>query len=320
MAHGVEDHAGDRRPVAGQGVAAAGVVDEAGRILARVAIVGRIVEAAQRERRALAVALARVVEDDVQEDVDAFAVQRLHRGAQLRETSRRKPRVRRKEGHRIVAPAIGEAERRQMALVDPGDDRHEFDGVDAELAEMRKARRFGERGDGAAQLPGDGRIEHRERLDGDLVDQAARPESAAVCAQRRPGARSPRPSARDRPCPRRPRSGADPGNRDGRAPARRDRQAASTGRNAGRRRHRSAHGRAGRSGCRRRRRGGRGGGGRLRPARADGGRSRAGRHRRRARARCGRHVATRRQTRFRRQPEWHQAAVLLQMPRGSDLR
>ena len=36
--------------------------------------------------------------------------------------------------HGIVAPAIGEAERRQMALVDPGGDRHQFDSVDAESA------------------------------------------------------------------------------------------------------------------------------------------------------------------------------------------
>ena len=123
-----------------------------------------------------AVAFAGVVEDDVQDDVDALAVQRLHRGAQFREAARCKPRIGRKEGHRIVAPAIGETEGRQVALVDPGGDRHEFDGGDAELAEMRQARRLGERGDGTAQLLRDGRIELRERLYGDLVDEIARAE------------------------------------------------------------------------------------------------------------------------------------------------
>ena len=53
VAHGVEDHAGDRRAVAGERVAAAGVVDEAARIFACMAIVGGIVEAAQRKGRAL---------------------------------------------------------------------------------------------------------------------------------------------------------------------------------------------------------------------------------------------------------------------------
>ena len=58
------------------------------------------------------------------------------------EAAGRDARIGRHEAHRIVAPGIGKAEGRQVALVDPRSKRHEFDGIDAKPLEMRKKRRL----------------------------------------------------------------------------------------------------------------------------------------------------------------------------------
>ena len=52
--------------------------------------------------------------------------------AQLGDAAGAEAGVGRHEGDGVVAPGIGEAERGEMALVDPGGDRHQLDGVDAE--------------------------------------------------------------------------------------------------------------------------------------------------------------------------------------------
>src|SRR5262249_26057285 len=54
--HGVHDEADDRRAVAGERVACAGVVDEPAGIAAVVPIVERVIEAAKRQRRPFLVA------------------------------------------------------------------------------------------------------------------------------------------------------------------------------------------------------------------------------------------------------------------------
>ena len=72
---------------------------------------------------------------------------------ELGEAAGAEARVGRHEGDRVVAPGVGEPERRQVALVDPGGDRHQLDRVDAEAGEVVEDRRVGERGDGAAQRP-----------------------------------------------------------------------------------------------------------------------------------------------------------------------
>ena len=77
------------------------------------------------------------------------------------------------EGDGVVAPAVGEAEGGEVALVDPGGDRHQLDGVDAEAGEVVEDRRVGEGGDGAAERGRHVGVEEGEGADGDLVDQAA---------------------------------------------------------------------------------------------------------------------------------------------------
>ena len=117
-------------------------------------------------------------------------------------------RIERHEGDRIVAPGIGEPERRQMALVDPGGDRHQLDRVDAELLEMLDDRRVGQRGDRAAQRPpAPSGWQHGEGAHVEFVDQPAGREQRRL--------RRSRLGQRDRRSPwasaarcRRPRRGA----------------------------------------------------------------------------------------------------------------
>ena len=73
-----------------------------------------------------------------------------------------------------------------MALVDPGGERHQLDGVDAEAEEVVDRRGIGERGDGAAELFRDRRVEPGEGLDRDLVDEAGRPARRAAVFRLQP--------------------------------------------------------------------------------------------------------------------------------------
>ena len=74
-------------------------------------VVRRVVQAAEAERRPVVVAFRRVVEDDVEDDLDAGAVQRLDQVAELVDGAERvAPRavagVGREEGDRRVAPVV----------------------------------------------------------------------------------------------------------------------------------------------------------------------------------------------------------------------
>ena len=171
VAEGVEDQAAGGGVVAGEGVAGAGVVDEAA--VGLVAEVGGVVEAAQREGRAEGVALAGVVEDDVEEGADAGGAQGGDGGGELGEAAGAEAGVGGEEGDGVVAPAVGEAEGGEVALVDPGGDRHQLDGVDAEAGQVVEDRRVGEGGDGAADFLRDVRVLDGEGADRELVDQAA---------------------------------------------------------------------------------------------------------------------------------------------------
>ena len=86
MAKGIEDEAAGGGVVAGQRVAGAGVVDEAA--VGRVAEVGAGVEAAQGEGGAVGVALAGVVEDDVEDGADAGGAEGGDGGARARRCRR----------------------------------------------------------------------------------------------------------------------------------------------------------------------------------------------------------------------------------------
>ncbi len=93
------------------------------------------------------VALAGMVEDEVEDDADVFGLRRAATVSRSSLTAAgHETRVERHHGDGIVAPAVGEAERGQMPLVDPGGDRHQLDGIDAEAAQMGEDGGVGEGG------------------------------------------------------------------------------------------------------------------------------------------------------------------------------
>ena len=82
VAQAVHDHPADDRVVGVERVAAAGVVGVA-RAAVLEDVVGRVVDAAEAERRPVVVALGGVVEHHVEDHLDARPVQRLDHVAEL---------------------------------------------------------------------------------------------------------------------------------------------------------------------------------------------------------------------------------------------
>ncbi len=184
MAQAFDDHLTDMRVVAGDRIAGASIVDEMAGLAAMVAIGGEIVEAAQRQGRAVAVAFAGMVEDEVEDGADALGAQRRDGVGQFGDAARHDTRIERHEGDRVVAPAIGQAKRRQMAFVDPGGDRHQFDGIDAEPFQVGDDSRMGQGRDRAALRLGHLRMQHGEGAHRDFVDETALPEQRRLAFHR----------------------------------------------------------------------------------------------------------------------------------------
>ena len=198
------------------------VVDQVSRPVRGVAIVDMAVEAAHGERRAKAVAFAGMVEDQVENGADACGMKGCNGFAQFGHAARHQARIERHEGDGVIAPAIGQLERRQMALVDPGRDRHQLDGRDADPLQMADDGGMGKRCDGAALMFRHVRMQHGEGAHGNFVDQAAGFQTPALAAARSV-ARSRLPSAPDRRCRRRRPTGGDRNGRAGRVRGHRDR-------------------------------------------------------------------------------------------------
>ena len=94
-----------------EGVAAAGVVDVAARLALVQPVVGRVVDAAEAQRRPALVALGGVVVDHVEDDLDARRVQRTHHRLELAHllAPAAAGAVRRMRGEvpqRVVAPVV----------------------------------------------------------------------------------------------------------------------------------------------------------------------------------------------------------------------
>ncbi len=75
-------------------VAGAGVVHVVARLVADQAVVGGVVDPAERQGRAEVVALGRVVVDDVEDDLDPCAVKRLDHLLEFADLPARIPRAR----------------------------------------------------------------------------------------------------------------------------------------------------------------------------------------------------------------------------------
>jgi len=78
-----------------------------------------------------------VVVDDVEDHLDAGAVERLHQVLELvhdlvRPVARGVLRVRREEADGVVAPVVAQTALEQVGVVDEGVDRHQLDRCDSE--------------------------------------------------------------------------------------------------------------------------------------------------------------------------------------------
>ena len=138
-----EDEFADHRVVAVERVAAATEVLVTA--LRREQVPGPVVQAAERERRPILAPLRRVVEDDVENDLDAVFVQLLDERLEFIDlhagpSAGRVSRFRGTERQRVVAPVVEEPLPRSrvppidLALVEL-EDGHQLDTVDAQLLE-----------------------------------------------------------------------------------------------------------------------------------------------------------------------------------------
>ena len=141
MSQAEEDQLADDRVIAVDRVAAAGVVA----VVAGVAehVIDAVLQPLERQRGPEVVALGSVVEDDVEDHLDAGSVESPHHLLEFsdlaaRLLSRRVPAVGGEEGHRVVAPVV--------ELLGPGSvgqlgwklvHRHEFHGGHAQRLEVR---------------------------------------------------------------------------------------------------------------------------------------------------------------------------------------
>ena len=168
-------------------VAGARVVHVVALVVGNEPVVGGVVDAPERQRRAEVVALGRVVVDDVEDHLDARLVQRHDHLLELGDllAALAAPRVvvvRREEADRVVAPVVAQALLDEVRVVHELVHGQQLDGRDAERRQVADRRRMGEAGVRAAQLLGDVRVAHREALDVRLVDDrlVQRPARRAV--------------------------------------------------------------------------------------------------------------------------------------------
>ena len=137
VAQGIRDHLQDAGMAHVDGVAGAGIVDVVARIVGQEPVVGGVVDASERQRRAEMIALGGVVVDHVQDHLDAGVVEPLDHGLELADRAARQiAGLGREEADGVVAPVVGEALREQAAVLDEGMDRQQLDRGDAELDQV----------------------------------------------------------------------------------------------------------------------------------------------------------------------------------------
>ncbi len=170
------------RVVEVEAVPGAGEVLEVARRLGSHHVVGQRVEPLEAERRPEVVALAGVVVDDVEQHLDAGAVQRLHHALELVHhvewTGAGVARVGREVAERVVAPVVGQPLGLEEPLVHRLLHREELHRGDAEPLEVVDDRRVGEAAVGPAEVLRDIGVAHGEALHVRLVDDEARPDDA----------------------------------------------------------------------------------------------------------------------------------------------
>ncbi len=151
VAQRVHRHADHLLMVEVEGVAAAGIVDVAARVLVGQAVVDAVVQAAQRQGGSQLVALAAVVVDHVQDHLDVGGVELLHSPLDLRQGAVREVgRLRGEPGQGVVAPVVGQTLFNQVAIAREGMDGQQLHRGDAQGAQVVDAVRTAEGAEGAA--------------------------------------------------------------------------------------------------------------------------------------------------------------------------
>ncbi len=141
VAQRVHDQPQDARVDWVEAVARAREVHVEARVVGHQAVVRRVVDALERQHRAEVVALRGVVVDDVEDHLDALAMQRLDHPLELahllaRRARRGIVRMRREEADRAVAPVVGQAPVDEEVLVGVVMHRQQLDRSHAEVLEV----------------------------------------------------------------------------------------------------------------------------------------------------------------------------------------
>ena len=159
-----------------QGVAAAREIHVVPLLALDRAIVSLVIDPAEGERGPAFVAFRGVVIDDVEDDLDARLMQRLHHGPELfhhirgMRLARRVGALRREETQRVVTPVIVQPLFLEVAVIGEVLNGHQLDGRDPEFRQVLDDwwRRDGRIG--PADLLGNVRVRHRQALDVRFVD------------------------------------------------------------------------------------------------------------------------------------------------------
>jgi hypothetical protein len=189
VAQAVHDQLQDVRVAHVEAVAGAGEVEVVAGLVVDDPVVRQVVDAAHRQHRAHVVALGGVVVDDVEDHLDAGAVQRLDHRLELLDLALRLGAhhvgqlarrdavpgdrvavVRGEEGDRVVAPVVAQAALGEVVVVDELVHGHQLDRGDAERGQVLHDRRVRDARVGAAHLLGHARVPLREALHVGLVD------------------------------------------------------------------------------------------------------------------------------------------------------
>ena len=168
-----------------QAVAGARVVDVPAQVGGVEPVVGGVVEAPQRQQRPPVVALAGVVVDDVQDDLDAGGVQHLDQLLELLDLLAPAAVggvgvVGGEEADRVVAPVVAQAGRHQALVVQELVDRQQLDGGHPQSEEVVDHGRVPEARVGAPQLGRHVGVAHGQAPDVGLVHQRLVPRGPRV--------------------------------------------------------------------------------------------------------------------------------------------
>ncbi len=178
VANRVHDQAQHLRVPHVERVAGARVVEIEAWAIGDQPVIGGVVEALQAQRGPLMVALGGMVVDDVEDDLDACAVQGTHHLLELDylvADARPGPvaNLRRKVADGAVAPVVADPLLEQMLIVDELMNREQLDRGDAQLDQVVEDRRSRDGGVGPAQLLWHAGMAHRQTPDVRLVEDAA---------------------------------------------------------------------------------------------------------------------------------------------------